>query len=124
LLEIVAMVTGGRLELDWVYSRNIHDRETMDHLARTFIETLQLLIRHCCAPGSRGFTPADFPQAKLNQKNLDKLGQLITERNPNAAKDSVTDIYDPCSRACYSTACLISNRPHTLNNSVVRSKAT
>jgi amino acid adenylation domain-containing protein/non-ribosomal peptide synthase protein (TIGR01720 family) len=94
LLEIVAMVTGGRLELDWVYSRNIHDRKTMERLARTFIETLQLLIRHCCAPASRGFTPADFPQAKLNQKNLDKLGQLISERNPDAAKDSVTDIYE------------------------------
>jgi amino acid adenylation domain-containing protein/non-ribosomal peptide synthase protein (TIGR01720 family) len=94
LLEIVAMVAGGQLQVNWIYSKNIHDRETIDRIARRFVEMLRALVRHCCAPASRGFTPADFPQAKLNQRDLDKLAQLITERNPNADKDSVTDIYE------------------------------
>ena len=94
VLEIVAMVTGGQLQANWIYSRKIHDRETIDRLARNFIEILRALVRHCCAPASRGFTPADFPQAELNQKDLDKLAQLIAARHPHAAKDSVTDIYE------------------------------
>jgi amino acid adenylation domain-containing protein/non-ribosomal peptide synthase protein (TIGR01720 family) len=94
LLEIVSMVSGGRLQVSWVYSRNIHDRETVDRFARAFIETLRLLIRHCCAANSCGFTPTDFPQAKLNQRDLDKLAQLISVRSPTAGKDSVSDIYE------------------------------
>ncbi|MET0650677.1 MAG: amino acid adenylation domain-containing protein, partial [Pyrinomonadaceae bacterium] len=94
LLEIVAMVTGGSLQVNWIYSRKIHDRETIERAAGRFVEMLRALIRHCCAPASRGFTPADFPAARLNQKDLDKLARLITARNPDTAKDSVEDIYE------------------------------
>ncbi|MDQ3744993.1 MAG: amino acid adenylation domain-containing protein, partial [Acidobacteriota bacterium] len=94
LLEVVASVAGGQLQVNWIYSKNIHDRETVERLARGFAEALRALIRHCCAPASRGFTPSDFPQANLGQKDLDKLAQLITERDPSVAKDSVADVYE------------------------------
>ncbi|HEV7472548.1 MAG TPA: amino acid adenylation domain-containing protein, partial [Pyrinomonadaceae bacterium] len=94
LLEIVSMVTGGKLQISWIYGKNIHDRQVVDRLAHTFIKTLRELISHCCAPSSRGFTPSDFPQALLGQSDLDKLAKLIAARNPSTAGDSVADVYE------------------------------
>jgi hypothetical protein len=43
------------------------------------MEALRLLITHCRSPEARGYTPSDFPEADLSQKELDKLIDRITQ---------------------------------------------
>jgi len=42
-------------------------------LADDFIKTLQSLINHCVSLEQRGYTPSDFPEADLDQAELDDL---------------------------------------------------
>jgi amino acid adenylation domain-containing protein/non-ribosomal peptide synthase protein (TIGR01720 family) len=72
-LEINAAVAGGRLEVHWTYGRNVHERATIERLARRFASELEALIAHCLAPGAGGWTPSDFPLARLGQNTLDRL---------------------------------------------------
>lgn len=73
LLEIDAKASGGRLQLDWTYSENLHRRESIDALASHFERALRALIEHCQSPDAGGFTPSDFPDAELSQSQLDGL---------------------------------------------------
>ena len=73
LLEINGGIAGGRLYLEWNYSENRHRRETIQKWADGFIATLRALIAHCETSDAGGYTPSDFPLAKLNQTQLDKL---------------------------------------------------
>jgi non-ribosomal peptide synthase protein (TIGR01720 family) len=80
LLEIYATVLAGRLELDFEYSANVHRDATIRRLAGWFVEELRELIDRCrtaSAEGVQGFTPSDFPEADLDQEDLELLmGQL------------------------------------------------
>ncbi|HEX4499521.1 MAG TPA: amino acid adenylation domain-containing protein [Thermoanaerobaculia bacterium] len=78
LLEINGGISGGRLRLAWTYSANRHRRDTVEQLAAGFIEALRGLIDHCCATGSGGFTPSDFPMMDLSQEELDGLVEDLT----------------------------------------------
>jgi len=73
LLEINGFIAEGRLQLDWSYSKNVHQRATIVSLSQEFMETLQTLIIHCQSPEAGGYTPSDFPAAGLGQKELDKF---------------------------------------------------
>jgi amino acid adenylation domain-containing protein/non-ribosomal peptide synthase protein (TIGR01720 family) len=73
LLEVVAIVTGGQMQVNWTYSLAIHQQATVEKLANSFIKALRSLITHCQSPEASGFTPSDFPQAKLEQQDLDKF---------------------------------------------------
>jgi amino acid adenylation domain-containing protein/non-ribosomal peptide synthase protein (TIGR01720 family) len=75
LLEINGAIINGRLQLTWTYSRHLHHRETIERVAADYIESLRGIIEHCRQPESRGFTPSDFPEAKLNQEELDELAR-------------------------------------------------
>jgi amino acid adenylation domain-containing protein/non-ribosomal peptide synthase protein (TIGR01720 family) len=73
LVEINGAVRQGRLQLIWTYSRNLHRRATVEKAAGDFLAALRELIAHCQAlPGERR-TPADFPDARLSQAELDVL---------------------------------------------------
>jgi non-ribosomal peptide synthase protein (TIGR01720 family) len=74
VLDVIGSVRGGRLQLRWVYSNNLHRRKTIENLAQGFLEELRLLISHCTAPEAGGYTPSDFALAKLNQE---KLGRVL-----------------------------------------------
>ncbi|MDX6528652.1 MAG: hypothetical protein QOH41_942 [Blastocatellia bacterium] len=73
LLEIEGVVHNSCLRLTWRYSRNLHEFATIERIAGRYAETLQLLVQHCTNVGTRGFTPSDFPAARLDQKTLDAL---------------------------------------------------
>jgi non-ribosomal peptide synthase protein (TIGR01720 family) len=47
LLNVVAIVTGGRLGIRWIYSRNLHNRATISRLSRTYMSELQELAEVC-----------------------------------------------------------------------------
>jgi non-ribosomal peptide synthase protein (TIGR01720 family) len=71
--EINALVANGRLKLRWEYSEKLHREATVRVLVESFEKNLRQLIAHCAATGDGGYTPSDFPEADLNQEDLDKL---------------------------------------------------
>jgi amino acid adenylation domain-containing protein/non-ribosomal peptide synthase protein (TIGR01720 family) len=77
ILEIDSMIMDNQLKLDWVFSENLHDFATIEHLANHYIQTLRELIQHCQSPEAGGFSASDFPEADLDQDDLeDLLGML------------------------------------------------
>jgi non-ribosomal peptide synthase protein (TIGR01720 family) len=79
IIEIEGIIVDGQLQMNWIYSKNIHRRRTVEQLAINFMEALNMLIAHCQSPEAGGFTPSDFPEAKLNQQELDALLEEIGE---------------------------------------------
>nr|MBA2525657.1 non-ribosomal peptide synthetase [Pyrinomonadaceae bacterium] len=77
LLDINGFVAGGRLQLQWTYSTRVHRRATVEHLAQGFLEALEALIAHCQSPEAGGFTPSDFPLARLGAQTFNKLSVLL-----------------------------------------------
>jgi amino acid adenylation domain-containing protein/non-ribosomal peptide synthase protein (TIGR01720 family) len=77
LLEINAGVSGGRLWVGWAFSRNRHRRSTIEAVAERFIAALRSFLVHCLSPGAGGYTPADFPLARLGQPALDRLSRTV-----------------------------------------------
>jgi phthiocerol/phenolphthiocerol synthesis type-I polyketide synthase E len=73
LLEINGVVHQGRLQLNWIYSENVHRRATVERLAQDFVEALHGLIAHCRRPEAGGYTPSDFPLANVSQQQLNSL---------------------------------------------------
>jgi amino acid adenylation domain-containing protein/natural product biosynthesis luciferase-like monooxygenase protein/non-ribosomal peptide synthase protein (TIGR01720 family) len=72
LIEIEASVLGGRLQLQWLYGRDFHERATIEALANGFIARLRALIQQCRA-SDPGYTPSDFPLLQITQTKLDEL---------------------------------------------------
>jgi amino acid adenylation domain-containing protein/non-ribosomal peptide synthase protein (TIGR01720 family) len=80
LLEIYATILEGRLELDFEYSAGAHREATIQKLAGWFLEALRELLDRCRtagAEGDRAFTPSDFPEADLDQEDLDLLMEQL-----------------------------------------------
>ena len=73
LLEVSGLIRNSKLEMQFVYSDQIHRRETIEKLANEFIKSLKDLIIHCQSPESQGYTPSDFDAANVSQEQLDKF---------------------------------------------------
>ena len=73
LLEINALVTGGRLEVRWTFAPSKHRAATVQRVAEDFVAALRQLIQASALPGASALTPSDFPLAKLDQAALDQL---------------------------------------------------
>ena len=83
LLEVSGAITGGALQLGFVYGEGTHRRETVERLADAYLQALRGLIAHCRAADAGGCTPSDFPLAELTQGELDAV----------AADRRVEDLY-------------------------------
>jgi non-ribosomal peptide synthase protein (TIGR01720 family) len=77
LLQIDGYVQRGQLTLSFGYSENLHQRATIDRLARLVLESLQTLIAHCRSAEAGGMTPSDFPLASLDVKKLSRLAEKL-----------------------------------------------
>ncbi|HKH49292.1 MAG TPA: amino acid adenylation domain-containing protein, partial [Thermoanaerobaculia bacterium] len=73
LLEVDGGIAGGRLELTWTWSAALHRRATVEALAGGVLQALRGLIEHCRTAEAGGFTPSDFPLARLDQRSLDRI---------------------------------------------------
>jgi non-ribosomal peptide synthase protein (TIGR01720 family) len=73
LLSINGSITNGQLQMAWTYSEAVHQRETIERVATSFIEALQALIAHCRSPEAKGYTPSDFPDVALSQDEIEGL---------------------------------------------------
>ncbi|MEU1038519.1 non-ribosomal peptide synthase/polyketide synthase [Streptomyces sp. NPDC005907] len=85
VLDVVARVEGGRLEVTWYYSAGLHRRETVADLAEGMLAALGNLVTHCSRPGAGGRTPSDFPLARVDQAAVDRVvgdGQAVADLYP------------------------------------------
>jgi non-ribosomal peptide synthase protein (TIGR01720 family) len=73
LLQINGSVIGGRLRMNWTYSKNLHRQSAIEAVARRFIDALRELITQSQRPNGVHFTPSDFPEAELSQEELNKI---------------------------------------------------
>jgi len=76
VLGVYANLFAGRLELRFEYSAGVHSEAAIRGLAEGFLGALRELIERCRAAGAAGtggFTPSDFPEADLDQEDLDLL---------------------------------------------------
>ncbi|MDM9379458.1 condensation domain-containing protein [Chlorogloeopsis sp. ULAP01] len=79
-LHLIVSVVEGELQLDWYYSQNLHQRQTIEKLANNCVTALQSLIADSQSRTTVEYTPSDFAAANINQENLNNLlaqiGQL------------------------------------------------
>jgi amino acid adenylation domain-containing protein/non-ribosomal peptide synthase protein (TIGR01720 family) len=80
LLEVNSFVSEEKLQVNWIYSRNIHQKNTIESLANNYMTALKSLIIHCQTVETKGYTPSDFSAAKLEQKQLDQFLNKINKR--------------------------------------------
>ena len=73
LLEINSLVVEGELQIDWTYSSNFHTHDTVKNLTQSYIQAIKSIIEHCQSENGFGYTASDFPDAQLNQLELDEL---------------------------------------------------
>lgn len=84
LIEINAAIVNHELKIDWTFNREIHQDETIERLAVDYVASLREIIAHCLDAGAGGYTPSDFPLAKLSQQQLDGLFKEMGD---------ITDVY-------------------------------
>ena len=53
LIEVNGQVVDGRLGMDWSYSEAVHERRTIEDLAKGFERALRELIAHCRSGAGR-----------------------------------------------------------------------
>ncbi|AKJ04229.1 non-ribosomal peptide synthase protein (TIGR01720 family)/amino acid adenylation domain-containing protein [Archangium gephyra] len=78
-IGVNALVSGGRLQVSWAYGEHLYRKETLESLARGFLDALRALLARCTAEDAASLlTPADFPLARLGQKQLDGLVERVS----------------------------------------------
>ncbi|GAA4290783.1 hypothetical protein GCM10023148_54830 [Actinokineospora soli] len=80
LLDLTADVTGGKLRLEFEYGSGVHDETTVRGLAERTADALRAIAAHCAVSGGR--TPSDFPLARLDQSQVDALGDDVEDVYP------------------------------------------
>jgi non-ribosomal peptide synthase protein (TIGR01720 family) len=73
LLVVEGSVINGQLRFNWTYCKDIHKRTTIERLAHDFLKALRTLIERSQTSATMGYTPSDFPKARINQGELDEL---------------------------------------------------
>ncbi|MEM9486616.1 MAG: condensation domain-containing protein, partial [Cyanobacteria bacterium P01_F01_bin.116] len=77
-LDVNAWVADGQLQINWRYDTQIHRSEALTMVANQYVSILKTLIVSC-ADEKGGFTPSDFPDADLDQTELDDFISQLTE---------------------------------------------
>ncbi|KZE44088.1 hypothetical protein AV540_01955 [Brevibacillus parabrevis] len=71
LIDVNSAISGEQLHITWMYNANIHNQETIEALARDYMESLREIMEHCRTEEAGGYTPSDFPLARLDQRAID-----------------------------------------------------
>ncbi len=77
LIEINALVRDGRLRVDWTFSTDCHHRETIQHLASTYLDVLREFLDHCIDREGTFYSPSDFPLADVDQSAIDDILRVV-----------------------------------------------
>jgi amino acid adenylation domain-containing protein/non-ribosomal peptide synthase protein (TIGR01720 family) len=94
LLEIEGSIAGGRLSLSCLYSADVHRPATAERLLADVSAALRELIAHCRRPEAGGFTPSDFPAARLSQPQIDRFVARLEAEGKARLRASLEDVYE------------------------------
>lgn len=83
LIEVTSIVLGGKLQVNWTYSRNLHRQTTIANLAGIFQGALQSMMAACQSVGQKEYTAADFPGARMSQEAIDAVMARIKRGQRN-----------------------------------------
>ena len=75
--NVNAYILHEHLHVDWVYSTEHYQADTVQNLADAYVRFLEAIIDHCVNAEAGGYTPSDFPLADLNEDKLGKLADVI-----------------------------------------------
>jgi amino acid adenylation domain-containing protein/non-ribosomal peptide synthase protein (TIGR01720 family) len=92
LFEITAFVTSGKLHVKWTYSRNIHERSSVERLASRFIKALADLTVRCKSRDH--LRPSDLPAARLSEDELEQFTTAIKQAKAQNLIDRIEDVYE------------------------------
>ncbi|UFP93833.1 non-ribosomal peptide synthetase [Gloeobacter morelensis] len=84
LLDINGFILEGRLHLEWTYSEQVHRRSTVMGQAEAYLAALQQLIDQSQSAPAGGLSSEDFPQARLDQQDLDQFLSKIQPGKPRS----------------------------------------
>jgi amino acid adenylation domain-containing protein/non-ribosomal peptide synthase protein (TIGR01720 family) len=73
IIDITASVQQHELQVQLFYSRNLHERSTMERIGQELLGNLNRLVAHCGSVTTAEYTPSDFPWVRLDQRALDEL---------------------------------------------------
>lgn len=73
ILEINSIMSDNKLKIDFTFSKNIFNSETIKTFSGIYCEELKNIIDHCTNEDTGGYTPSDFSAAGLDQQELDNL---------------------------------------------------
>ena len=73
LLEINTFIEEGQLNFIFSYSERFHKPDAIQNLIELFENELHQVIEHCFSRETSEYSPSDFPEAELNQDDLDNL---------------------------------------------------
>ncbi|QKG83775.1 amino acid adenylation domain-containing protein [Kroppenstedtia pulmonis] len=71
-LSLTVFLSNNQLHMIWTFHSG-YTRETMETLAKGYIDNLQKILDHSRLVESVAYNPTDFPHAELNQDQLDAL---------------------------------------------------
>ena len=72
-IEINSFIMSNKLMMNFVYSKNIHSKESIELIVKHYRDSLINIIEHCKTPEAGGYTASDFEESGLNQQELDNL---------------------------------------------------
>ncbi len=90
VLDVGAVVAGGALQLDWMYSRDHYRRETIEGLARAFFRALERLIEASPSEESRARTESDFDLVTIDPA---RLSRILEKARPDSASSDIEDLH-------------------------------
>ena len=79
LVEVTAIVSGGQLQLEWTYSKNIHRSGSIERLAGIYSNQLSILIDHFRSSALPEGDQAAVDEFGWNQEDLDELTAQIEQ---------------------------------------------
>jgi amino acid adenylation domain-containing protein/non-ribosomal peptide synthase protein (TIGR01720 family) len=74
-----AVASDGSLRLTVAYSPTAHLRSTAEALLHDLLARVCGLIEHCLDPAAGGYTPSDFPLARLDAASIERLTQQVPQ---------------------------------------------
>ena len=85
-LEVYGQIQGGRLELDFEYSANLHDQATIQTLANDFLDTLRRLLSHCQQGEKGDLKTSEFADFQWSAGDLSGIADAIkkSQEGPSA----------------------------------------
>ena len=73
------MITGGRLHVDWIFSKALHRRSTIESLSEAFLANIRRLTEHCLSPDAGAYTSSDFQLVDLSAEELQAVFEDLGE---------------------------------------------